>query len=57
MRSYGIQTRISEFGVKKEELDALTQAVVDVSFGSDGKLNGRPKMTREDIRSLYELAL
>lgn len=56
MRSYGIQTRISEFGVEKKDLDVLTQAVVDVSFGPDGRLNGRPKMAREDIRALYELS-
>ncbi len=56
MRSYGVQTRISELGVKREDLDDLTRAVVDVSFGTDGKLNGRPKMSKEDIRALYELA-
>ncbi|MBQ3065000.1 MAG: iron-containing alcohol dehydrogenase [Clostridia bacterium] len=57
MRAKGVQTRISEFGVKEEDLDALTDMVVSVSFGPDGKLNGHPKMTREDIYQCYKLAL
>ena len=57
MKEKGVQMRISEFGVKEEELDELTDMVVAVSFGPDGKLNGHPKMTREDIYQCYKLAL
>jgi len=57
MKEKGVQTRISEFGAKEEELDELTDMVVAVSFGPDGKLNGHPKMTREDIYQCYKLAL
>lgn len=57
MRSKGVQTRISEFGATEKDLEALTQQVVEVSFGPDGKLNGHPKMTREDIYECYRLAL
>jgi len=57
MKAKGVQTRISEFGVKEEDLDALTDMVVSVSFGSDNKLNGNPKMTREDIYQCFKLAL
>lgn len=53
----GVQTRISEFGVTEADLDMLTDEVVTVSFGPDGKLNGHPKMTREDIYQCYKLAL
>ena len=57
MREKGVQTRISQFGATEEDLDALTDMVVSVSFGPDGKLNGHPKMTREDIYNCYKLAL
>lgn len=57
MQAKGVQTRISQFGVTEEALDELTDMVVAVSFGSDGKLNGHPKMTREDIYQCFKLAL
>lgn len=57
MRSKGVQTRIREFGATEADLDALTDTVVSVSFGPDGKLDGFPKMTREDIYQCYRLAL
>lgn len=57
MRDKGVQTRISQFGATEADLDMLTDEVVTVSFGSDGKLNGFPKMTREDIYNCYRLAL
>ena len=57
MKAKGVQTRIGEFGVREEDLDELTDTVVSVSFGPDGKLNGHPKMTREDIYQCYRLAL
>lgn len=57
MRDKGVQTRISQFGATEADLDMLTDAVVTVSFGPDGKLNGFPKMTREDIYNCYKLAL
>lgn len=56
-KAKGVQTRISQFGATEADLDALTDTVVSVSFGPDGKLNGNPKMTREDIRQCYKLAL
>lgn len=57
MRERGVQTRISQFGAKKEDIDELTEAVVEISFGPDGKLPGHPQMTKEDIRNLFELSL
>lgn len=57
MSAKGVQTRISQFGATEADLDMLTDAVVTVSFGPDGKLNGFPKMTREDIYNCYKLAL
>ena len=57
MKEKGVQTRISQFGVKESDLDALTDMVVSVSFGSDNMLNGFPKMSREDIYQCFKLAL
>lgn len=57
MREHGVQTRISEFGVKEEDVEFLADQVVAVSFGPDGKLNGNPKTTREDIVAIYKLSL
>lgn len=57
IRSYGVQSRISQFGAKLEDVDRLTDEVVTVSFGPDGLLNGHPKTTREDIRTLFEISL
>ena len=57
MSEKGVQTRISAFGATEADLDELTDAVVSVSFGPDGKLNGHPKMTRDDIYQCFKLAL
>ena len=57
IRSYGVQSRISEFGAKAEDVDRLTEEVVTVSFGPDGLLNGHPKTTKEEIRALFVASL
>lgn len=57
IKSVGVQTRISEFGCTKEDLETLTQGVVDVSFSADGTLASIPKITREEAYKIYELAL
>lgn len=56
MASYGVQTRLSQLGVKRDELAALTDSVEEISFGPDHLLDGHPKTSREDIRAIYELA-
>lgn len=53
IRSYGVQSRISQFGAVAEDVDRLTNEVVSVSFGPDGLLNGHPKTTKEDIHTLF----
>ena len=56
MKKNGVQTRISQFGAKEEDIESLADAVRDVSFGPDGFLNCVPKLSRDDIRDLYRLA-
>ena len=53
----GVQTKISQFGVTEAALEEITDMVVSVSFGPDGKLNGYPKMTREDILACFKLSM
>ena len=53
----GVPTRISAFGCSEKDLDALTQGVVDVSFGPDGRLASIPPVTREEVRAIYARAL
>jgi alcohol dehydrogenase YqhD (iron-dependent ADH family) len=57
MKSIGIQTRISEFGVAKEDIDSLVDNVVSVSFDNSGKLASVPPITKEDVRKIYEISL
>ena len=57
MRANGVQTRISQFGAKEEDIESLADAVRDVSFGPDGYLNCVPKLSWDDIRDLYRIAL
>ena len=56
IKSYGVQTRISQFGAKEEDIETLTDTVVSVSFCADGKMNGNPRTTRNDVLNMYRLA-
>ena len=57
MQANGVQTRISQFGATEADIESLADAVKDVSFGPDGYLNCVPKLSRDDIRDLYRVAL
>jgi alcohol dehydrogenase YqhD (iron-dependent ADH family) len=53
----GVETRISQFACNADDLDELTQGVVDVSFNADGMLASIPPITREEVRKIYEISL
>lgn len=57
IKSVGVETRISQFGCTKADLDVLTQSVVDVSYSADGTLASIPPITRKEARNIYELSL
>lgn len=57
IQAQGVQTRIAAFGCTEADLDTLTQGVVDVSFGPDGRLASIPPVTRDEVRAIYALAL
>ncbi len=57
LKDIGVPTRLSDVNISADEIDAITDDVVKISFGEDGKLNSRPPVDREDVRKIYELAL
>jgi len=52
-----VPTRLSDVKVGEEMLSTLTDDVVKVSFGADGKLRSRPPATRADVEHVFRLAL
>lgn len=57
IKSFGIETRISQFGCTETELETLTQGVVDVSFSADGTLASIPPVDRNEVYRIYQLSL
>ncbi|MDR1801723.1 MAG: iron-containing alcohol dehydrogenase [Lachnospiraceae bacterium] len=57
IKSFNVQTRISQFGCSEDSLEELTQGVVDVSFSADGTLASIPPITREEVYEIYKLSL
>lgn len=57
LKDIGVPTRLSDVNISADEIDAITDDVVKISFGEDGKLNSRPPVDREDVKKVYELAL
>lgn len=53
----GVETHISQFGCTAEDVEVLTQGVVDVSFSADGTLASIPAITRDEVKKIYELSL
>ena len=53
----GVQTRISEFGATKNDIDMLTDDVEKISFGADGMLASVPPISKEDVKAIYLIAL
>ena len=53
----GVETHIRQFGVTEDDLEVLTQGVVNVSFSADGTLASIPPITREEAKAIYTLSL
>jgi alcohol dehydrogenase YqhD (iron-dependent ADH family) len=56
-KDVGVETRISQFGVKESDLDALTDGLAAVSFGANGKLASIPPIDWDEARAIYKLSL
>jgi alcohol dehydrogenase YqhD (iron-dependent ADH family) len=57
LKEINVPTRLSDVNVQADEIDELTDDVVRVSFGPDGKLNSRPPVDRNSVRKVFETAL
>ena len=57
LKGIGVPTRLSDVNISADNVDALANDVVKISFGSDGKLSCRPPVDRDDVKRVYELAL
>jgi len=56
LKSIGVETRLSAAGIGPEDVPAIVDDVVRISFGSDGMLAGRPPVSREDLTAILKLA-
>jgi alcohol dehydrogenase YqhD (iron-dependent ADH family) len=53
----GMPIRLADVKVDGKDIPALTDDVVRISFGADGKLRSRPSATREDVEAVFTLSL
>lgn len=55
MKKYKVETNLRDYGIEAEEIEAMVEDVVKVSFGSDNLLNSVPKLNRQAIVDIYKL--
>ena len=52
----GVETRICQFGAKREDIGMLTDDVVRISFNEDNMLASIPPLSKNEIKKIYQLA-
>jgi alcohol dehydrogenase len=57
LRSIGCPTRLSELGIGEEKLDTYAEDTLRIMNDGNGRLPGRPAMSREDIVDVLRSAL
>ena len=57
LKGIGVPTRLSDLQITGDDIDVMVDDVVRISFGQDGKLNSRPPIDREQVKTIYNLAL
>ena len=57
LKGIGVPTRLSDLQISEDEIDAMVDDVVRISFGPDGKLNSRPPIDKKQVKIIYKLAL
>lgn len=55
--SIGVPVSLGDIDVEEKDIPGLTDEVVKISFGADGFLRSRPPASKEDVSSVYRLAL
>ena len=57
LKEIGVQTRMSECGVKADAIEMLLEDSVRVYFNAEGKLGARVALTRDEVREVLKAAL
>jgi len=57
LRRVGVPTRMSEVGIKADEIDAMVDDVARINFNAAGTLPSRPPVGRDGVRAVYRAAL
>jgi len=57
IRGIGVETRLGDAGIGAEEIPAIVDDVVRISFGPDGMLSSNPPVSRDDVEAILNLAL
>ena len=57
LQEIGVQTRMSQCGVKADGIETLLEDSVRVYFNAEGKLGARVPLTRDEVRDVLKLAL
>ena len=57
LKLIGVPTRLSDVNVSADDLPAVLDGAVKVSFGDDGNLNCNPIMSKEDVMNVLTAAL
>jgi alcohol dehydrogenase YqhD (iron-dependent ADH family) len=57
LQRIGVATKLSDIDVSADDLPAILDVTVKVSFGDDGNLNCNPIMSKEDVLNVLTAAL
>ena len=57
IRGTGVETRLSDAEIPADEIPAIAEDVVRISFGPDGMLASRPPVSRDDLVAILNLAV
>ena len=56
LKEIKVPTRLSDVNIPKEDIAKITNEVVKISFGDDGKLSCRPPVDQNDVMKIFEIA-
>jgi alcohol dehydrogenase YqhD (iron-dependent ADH family) len=57
LKGIGVPVSLSEVNITEDDLDAIADGVVRVSFGPDGNLACNPPVSRDDLMGVLRAAI
>jgi len=57
IKRVGVPTKMSEVGIKADEIDAMVEDVARINFNASNTLNSRPPVGREGVKAVYQGAM